>query len=334
MLLRSRVRDDLASSSASGVYRAVGREPLEDDNRRTTFSTMPLELSLSPRSPSTPTSSSAARTDGHAPTSPRSSRSFNSTLASQVTHVPYALNAIVTAQPTKTRTMAVCHASSHASTPQNANSIPFDHDEVACSLGRARRARAEAEKSDAYEDEQTKSPKGSEREGEKVRRRRVRVRKMVARRSNAVVSAKTACSFDLRCIFRRNVSASPSSPPRNGEKTKSGTHEDKAEDSTETAGRTDEGPPEGDVARPPDRDGRLVEIDRFLVAVEFSFKGPECDGERDGEAGREQDRSGAGDESRSATRRVARTRRHGAFVEVRILLSMYGPLLCRRAGAD
>jgi hypothetical protein len=33
--------------------------------------------------------------------------------------------AIVTAHPTKTLTMAVCHASSHASTPQNANSIPL-----------------------------------------------------------------------------------------------------------------------------------------------------------------------------------------------------------------
>jgi hypothetical protein len=207
LLLRSRVRDERASSSASGVYRAVGRGPPEDDDkRRTIFSTMPLELTFSPRSPSTPVSSTAARTDDHAPPSPRSSRSFISTLASQVTHVPYALKAIVTAHPTKTLTMAVCHASSHASTPQNANSIPFDHDEVACSLGRARRARAEAEKSDAYEDEQTKSPKGSERDGEKVKRRRVRVRKMVARRSNAVVSAKTACSFDLRCIRRVRVS--------------------------------------------------------------------------------------------------------------------------------
>lgn len=200
LLLRSRVRDDRASSSARGVlYRAVGRgPPPEDDNRRTTFSTMPLVLSFSARSPCSITAA-ASPTVAHPPTSPRSSRSFNSTLASQVTHVPYALRAIVTAQPTKTLTMAACHASSHASTPQKANSIPFDHDKVACSLGRARRALAEAEKSDAYEDEQTKSPKGSEREGEKVKRRRVRVRKMVARRSNAVVSAKTACSFDLRC---------------------------------------------------------------------------------------------------------------------------------------
>lgn len=88
--------------------------------------------------------------------------------------------------------MAVCHVSSHASTPQNKRSIPPAHVDAAWSL------RVEVQ-SEAKVDEQRNEPKGPEREGDRVRDASASVARMVTRRSVAVVTAKTRCRLLRRC---------------------------------------------------------------------------------------------------------------------------------------
>lgn len=67
------------------------------------------------------------------------------------------------------------------------------------------------------------------------------------------------------------------------------THQDEAENAADAPSGTNERPPDADIRRPPQRDGRLIEVDGVRFAVDAALERAERDRERDGEPGGEQD---------------------------------------------
>jgi hypothetical protein len=106
-----------------------------------------------------------------------------------------------TTDPAMTLNMPDFHDSSHASTPHERRSIPPAGAQFERSRSTLRIWEPVDPDGESYEEDRTEEqrnePKVGEREGVKVRRERVKVRRRVRRRSANVETAKTRCREEL-----------------------------------------------------------------------------------------------------------------------------------------